>query len=176
MAAVAELGALAKYDMALWTFKAEVVPREALGDVRKLSEEQFDELYSHFWARRDGEETARELLAMLPALKSWDEHLSLAGFEGGDRIEVWRERGRVTNVTIKVDCRAPNLAFVDAIEAIGMTNRLLFIYDRTFDVCEPGRGALRQFVLSSASCRALRDPERWLPHLAGEVRKRETNG
>ena len=161
--------------MALWTFRAQVVPNEALGDCRKLTEEQFDDLYPHFWDKRDGEDIALQFLAMLPPLKGWDENLKLVGFDGGDRIEVWREKGRVTNIMVKIDCRAPNLAFVDALEAIGAANRLLFIYDRTFDVCEPSRGAFRQFVLSSANRRALLDPERWLPYLAEEVRKREPN-
>jgi hypothetical protein len=161
--------------MALWTFRAQVIPREALGDCRKLSEAQFDDLYPLFWEKCDGEDVARQLLAMLPPLNGWDENLTLVGFDGGDRIEVWREKGRVANIMVKIDCRAPNLAFVDALEGIGAANHLLFICDRTFDVCEPGRGALRQFVLSSASRRALFDPERWLPYLAEEVRKRETN-
>jgi hypothetical protein len=167
---------LAKKNMSLWTFRASVVPHEAIGECRQLSEAQYDDLYSRFWEKRDGEKAARHFAALLPPLKSWDSRVSLFGREGSDRIEVWRESGRVCRVTLKVDCRTPNLVFVDAVEAVGVEHRLLFIYNRTFDVCEPGIGALRQFVLSSASCRALKDPERWLPHLAAEVKRREENG
>jgi hypothetical protein len=162
--------------MALWTFKAEIVPQEALGGRRQLSEAEFDEFYSRFWESRDGEKAAQELSGLLPPIKSWDSRLSLCGFEGSDRIEVWREGMRVTNMTLKVDCRAPNTAFIDAVEALGAKHRLLFIYSRTFAVCGPGSGALRRFIFSSASCRALRDPETWLPHLAAEVKRREENG
>jgi hypothetical protein len=162
--------------MALWTFRATVVPAEALGDCRQLSEDRFDELFDRFWDTRDGEEAARELSALLPPLKPWDSRLTLVGHEGSDRIEVWRDRGRVDGVTLNVDCRTPNLAFVDAVEAVAEKHRLLFIYDRTFEVCEPKAGALRRFVFSSASRRALEDPKAWLPHLAAEVKRREQNG
>jgi hypothetical protein len=162
--------------MALWIFRAEIVPQEVLGDRRELSEAEFDESYPRFWESRDGDRAAHELSGLLPPLKSWDSRLSLFGFEGSDRIEVWREGSRVTNMTLKVDCRTPNTAFIDAVEALGTKHRLLFIYDRTFAVCEPKSGALRQFVFSSAGCRALEDPEIWLPHLAAEVKKREENG
>jgi hypothetical protein len=162
--------------MALWTFRASIVPAEALGDCRQLTESQFDDLYPRFWEKRDGEDAARELLALFPPLEPWDPRLTLVGVEGSDRIEVWREAGRVTSMTLKVDCRALNIRFVDAVEAIGVKHRLLFIYDRTFEVCVPKVGALRSFVFSSASRRALKDPQIWIPHLAAEVKKREENG
>jgi len=157
--------------MALWTFRAEVVPSESLGDGRQLTEAEFEDLYPLFWAKRDGEEAAHDLSALLPSLKPWDRRLTLNGVAGGDRIEVWRDAGRVTNVTLKVDCRTPNTAFVDSVEAIGVRHSLLFIYDRTFQVCAPKAGALRSFVFSSASRRALKNPETWLPYLAAQVRK-----
>ena len=162
--------------MALWTFRATVVPTEALGSRRQLSEAEFDELFDRFWERRDGEQVAQELLALLPPLEPWDSRLTLVGFEGSDRIEVWREHGRVTRITLKVDCRRPNLPLFDAVEGVAEKHQLLFIYSRTFQVCEPKAGALRQFVFSSASRRALEDPKTWLPHLAAEVRQREENG
>jgi hypothetical protein len=161
--------------MALWTFRATIVPTEALGDCRHLSEAQFEELFEHFWDKRDGEEAAKELLSLLLPLRPWDSRLTLVGHEGGDRIEVWREHGRVTGVTLKVDCRTPNLSFVDSVEALAAKHRLLLIYARTFEVCEPKAGALRRFVMSSASRRALEDLKTWVPHLAAEVKKREEN-
>jgi hypothetical protein len=55
-------------------------------------------------------------------------------------------------------------------------HHLLFIYDRTFEVCVPRVGALRSFAFSSASRRALKDPQTWILYLAAEVKKREENG
>src|SRR5690348_12725068 len=104
--------------MALWTFKAEIVPQEALSGKRELSEEEFDKLCPRLWESRDADEVAREFSGLLPPLKSWHEQLSLFGVAGSDRIEVWREAGRVTNITLKVDCRAPNIPFIDTVEAL----------------------------------------------------------
>ena len=162
--------------MALWIFRSSVVPAEVVGDCRQLTEDRFDDLCPSFWSARDGEEAVRDLSSLLPNLESWSPNVSLFGYEGGDRVEVWRESGRIDGVTLKIDCRSPNLELIDAAEAVALNYRLVFIYERTFEVCAPSDGALRRFILSSANRRMLLDPETWIPHLAEEVRKREDRG
>ena len=162
--------------MALWIFRSSVVPAEVVVGCRQLTEDRFDDLSASFWSARDGDEAARALSSLLPRIDSWSPKVSIFGHEGGDRVEVWREMDRVDGITVKIDCRSLNLELIDAVEAVALSHRLVFIYERTFEICEPGLGALRRFILSSANRRMLSDPTTWIPHLADEVQKREDRG
>ena len=80
--------------MATWQYTLKIIPEDFRGDTELAWE-----------GREVFEDAIKELAKVFPMADSWDEHLEIYGDLQSTCVEVWREDGRVTQISTRLDLR-----------------------------------------------------------------------
>jgi hypothetical protein len=106
--------------MSVWLFRVSLIPQrwlDASGTIDVLfDEEGFDGAIA--WRGQSDLPLEHHFATVLRAGRSWSSALSVWGTHDADRIEVRRERGRITAVEIYFDLRKPNMTLFHSIAGI----------------------------------------------------------
>ncbi|HET7457847.1 MAG TPA: hypothetical protein VFJ74_09340 [Gemmatimonadaceae bacterium] len=153
--------------MALWQTDFFVVPKRALAAApAPLTADALDA--ASWWAGAALPADYRERLdAAAPRVASSSPEIEAWGADDGNRVEVWREQGRVARVRARVDVRrldakfaAGLLTFVRAADAV--------LVRADGRVTEPTAGGFGLALRGSAAWRFVQDPRGALDRLRAE--------
>ena len=97
------------------------------------------------------------LNALASRAVSWASDLETWGNANGDRVDVWRDAGRIDSITVRFDMRAPDERFVLAIVALARDLGCLF-YSQEHMLVDATPDALATLLRQSPALRFVRDP------------------
>lgn len=156
--------------MAAWQYSARLIPKTLLGRgaalPRVLSAEALE---SHgTWPDTIPLRMLQQSLdGILERRESWHRGLLGWGLEDGNRVDVWSENDRVSEVVFRVDARGAARPFLSKIVALAGDLGLLILTD-ALKVFEPEiEQILLEFHRSPAASFA-RNPEAYLDELRGD--------
>jgi hypothetical protein len=151
--------------MALWQADFYLAPQAAVisrgGEV--TSEEACETAWwEGAWLSADYRERLQRFTA---PRASWSESLEAWGEEEGSRIDIWRERGHIHQVLIRVDLRAPDLGFISGVLEFATANECVLVRSDGW-ITEPGLDAFVKALAGSPAFRFVENPRRFLSRLA----------
>jgi hypothetical protein len=166
--------------MAVWQASFDIVPRERVAElfpgwfdppfepdyVEILPSEEPEEL--DWWATRQPPADFRATLDRLaPRFSSWSPNLEWWGSEDGDRVDVFRDAGRVESVYVRFDMRAPNTTFIDGIANLAADMNCDFIGFPGM-LYEGSTAGLAAALRNSPALRFVEDPIAFLATVRGD--------
>ena len=149
--------------MATWQADFYLVPRRAVAEFPAITGDIARE--TEWWLGTDLPADYHERMeALLPPGKSWSPDLKTWGAEDGNRIDVWRDQGRVANVLVRIDARAPDTSFLDGIAGLARDLHCMLVRADGY-VTDPTLGALGKALTGSRAFRFVADPAAFLERL-----------
>jgi hypothetical protein len=178
--------------MAIWNYRAELIPREwilknyggipavldrerTIDDAVEDSLDVFAEEEVSRWAdiAYPADFVARAE-AILPATERSPEFVC-CGRKGNHRIEIWIQDGRPDFFIIKLDMRQPNIELFKRIVSYARELDTLIMPCGRFNTVVPEIQALLADILLSRAYRFCRDPYGVLAEIGAEEKARRTN-
>lgn len=150
--------------MATWQADFRLVPRGALDGLGAVDVDAVRERYWWEGFSLPADYAAR-LAAVAPLAASWSPALEVWGTKDGNRIDVWREGGRVTDVLVRVDTREIDHAFIAGVLAFALHARCV-IMGVTGAIAEPNLGEFMLALRATAAFRFVAHPALFLRRLA----------
>ena len=147
--------------MAAWQADLYVVPKRALAAAPPpLTAAALDATEWWAGAALPADYRAR-LAAAAPPAPSWSPALEAWGPEDGNRIEVWSEAGRITDVRARIDVRRPDAKFAAALLTFVRAAEAALVRADGW-VTEPTAGGFGLALRGSAAWRFVQDPRAYL--------------
>lgn len=154
--------------MAIWQFKVEIIPEDAVAQRQVISLEEWDE--ELWWLEKQpSQDFLIELANILPAHKSWSKNLCQWGRQESDLIEVWREAGKVESISARVETRQINYNFIRQLVACVYKYHCRFVYARYRTILPLGYNEFLESLTGSPNYKVVSNPSEWLPKMAQEV-------
>lgn len=121
---------------------------------------------------------AQDVEKILPAQQPWgsDPGMELWGDDKSDDFTVFTDDGIVESIELRLDVRKLDDQLLA--EFLGMASawRCVLVERRHATVCRMSVAQFRAFLAGHAHSRAINSPETWMPFLADEVRKQDSQG
>jgi hypothetical protein len=153
--------------MAVWQFDFIVVPRGRL-PARAIIEGRvlFDDIeITDWWVGVDIPNTFENSLdSMLPRLPSSIAGVTMWGDEEGNRIDVIREGGRITEIRIRLDARHPDPTLLEQLTLCVQSIQGVLISEEG-EIVEPTPRTLLRELSNSSAHRFVIDPKAFLRNL-----------
>ena len=150
--------------MAVWQSTLHLVPRakavalcgEPLnGEFLDLEEDLAD---VEWWTEEQPPgDLGQRVDALLSRARAWSPDLETWGTEDGDRIDVWRDEGRVVELTVRFDMRSPNESFILGIATLAHELGCLLLSQERLLV-DPKPDTLAALLRQSPAMRFVEDP------------------
>ena len=166
--------------MAVWQASFDLVPRERVPElfpgwfdppfgadyVEMLPTEDPTEL--DWWASRQPPLEFRHTLdQLMPRIANWSPEVERWGSEDGDRIDVFSANGRVESIYVRLDMRAPNQRFIEAIASLAERMACDFVAHPGM-LYEGSLGGLAVALRNSPALRFVDDPIGFLDRVRGD--------
>ena len=156
--------------MAIWQFDIAVVPISALAADPNLFANSVtpDGIETASWWADFSEEPLldNELGEILPKSDSWHDNLSVWGDEDGDRIDLFREKGVLESLSIRIDARGGSPDFLEAICSLATLRECKFYGYESASLIEPTPLCLRTAIRDSGASKFVTNPRRYLTEIA----------
>ena len=156
--------------MATWQFDIALVPIAALAADPDLLAKSVtaDGIESGPWWSEYREESDLEdkLNQILPKGKSWHDDLSVWGDEEGNRIDLFRDKGVLESLSVRIDARVDKADFLDAVCALAKHCECKFYGYESGSLIEPEPLALRAALEGSNASKFVSNPRAYLKKLA----------
>lgn len=115
---------------------------------------------------------------ILPVKQPWgsDPAMELWGDDKSDDFTVFTNGESVESIELRVDIRKLDDQLLAEFLDLASAWRCVLVERRHATVCRMSVAQLRAMLAGHAHSRAINSPETWMPFLAGEVRKQDSQG
>ena len=115
---------------------------------------------------------------ILPVKQPWgsDPGMELWGDDKSDDFTIFTNDGSVESIELRLDVRKLDDQLLAEFLDLASTWRCVLVERRHATVCRMSVTQLRALLAGHAHSRALNSPETWMPFLADEVRKQDSQG
>jgi hypothetical protein len=120
---------------------------------------------------------AQTLSSFIARGASWDEDLELWGTSDGNRIDIWREAGRVVELFVRIDVRRLDSAFLERIVRFSRSvDCLIWSPKARGGLFEPCAERLQTEIRQSRAWEFVHDPAGYLARLDAAVTSDAADG
>ena len=155
--------------MATWQYDFHLLPSAGVVSSYQtipvvISQSDFDQ--EQWWERSPPpKEFESEISKLLPPLPTWNSDLKKWGFDDGNRIDTWRNKGTLSSIYVRVDVREVSLVFIATLMDMARRNGCLL---RTQEgrVIPPSVAIVLSAIRGSKAFRFVQDPQAFLDALA----------
>jgi hypothetical protein len=144
--------------MATWQYDIQLVPRSAVSAPEAIGAEGWNQEHSAASVR-----VVADLAKLLPEMRSWHESMRTWGTEDGDRIDIWFENERVSDVLVRIDVRRVSMDFLHQILDVVERNDLVIQTEGGAVV--PDVGGLLEGIKASDAFRFVQNPGAFMEEL-----------
>lgn len=147
--------------MATWQFDLHLVPSGNLiaavgASTERITEDQFDQIA--WWNGVELPNTLEYALnTILPPAEAWAAGIEAWGAEDGNRLEIYRVRGEVDEVRVRIDVRQLDLGFIEGVVRIASSIGCIFLTEE-LEVVKPDALSLLTEIRNSSAHRFLINP------------------
>ena len=156
--------------MAVWQFDIALVPVSALAADPNLfaNSKTPDGLETSSWWTDypEKKDLDGEIGEILPKGKSWHDDLSAWGDEDGSRIDVWRDKGALDSISIRIDANTPDSDFLRTVCDLAVSIHCKFYGYESHSLIEPDVQSLANALRKSGASKFVADPQRYLTEIA----------
>jgi hypothetical protein len=151
--------------MALWQFNLLLIPKRLAPVLNRsarsdLTMEEFDS--GEFWDGQHWDRASEQLIDKFSSKRaSWDPTTQMWGEEGGDRLHVTVEGGKVVEITARIDARHVNNTFIQGLVALALHLDCVFV-SNDFEVIPPLLHEVTAAMERSSARRFVSDPYKFL--------------